>query len=85
MVSKYVPFIVVPLLIVYGFFAIFFPMKQRAECDQVIFLEGELSRDIRKVDYIHDANITRIHYCDDTVEDVPTSRVIKIIYKDDVQ
>ena len=55
------------------------------KCDEVIFIEGELSRDIRGVDYLSDGNITRVHYCDSTIEDIPTIRVIKIVDKEDVQ
>lgn len=64
---------------------VYFSHKNSTECDEVIFLEGENSRDIRGVNYIYDGNITRIYYCDDTIEDVPTSRVIKVIKKEDVQ
>ena len=55
--------------------------KENKECDQVIFLEGELSRDIRDVNYYNYGQITRINYCDGTQEDVPTTRVIKVVYK----
>jgi len=58
-----------------------FTLNERKECDQVIFLEGELSRDIRYVNYYNYGQITRIYYCDGTQEDVPTRRVIKVVYK----
>ena len=79
-----------PTFIVVGLFLMYAPMvyfveQDRMQCDEVIFLEGELSKDIQWVDYISDGNIARIHYCDGTVADVPTSRVIKILHKDDVQ
>jgi len=64
---------------------VYFSHKNSMECDEVIFLEGENSRDIRGVNYIYNGNIARIYYCDDTIEDVPTSRVIKVIKKEDVQ
>ena len=70
------------ILIVVGIVTpLLFALKERKECDQVIFLEGELSRDIRNVDYIYYGSITRIYYCDGTQEDVPTTKVIKVVYK----
>lgn len=59
--------------------------KEDHSCNKVIFLKGELSRDINRVDYIANGMVARLHYCDGTVEDVPTSRVVKVINKDDVQ
>jgi len=55
--------------------------KEKHECNQVVFLEGELSRDINYVDYLNHGNIARIHYCDGNVEDVPTSRIVKVVVK----
>ena len=70
------------ILIVVGIVTpLLFTLKERKECDQVIFLEGELSKDIRDVDYYNYGQITRIYYCDGTKEDVPTRRVIKVVYK----
>ena len=67
------------------FFVIHSSHEEEMKCDEVIFIEGELSRDIRGVDYLSDGNITRVHYCDSTIEDIPTIRVIKIVDKEDVQ
>ena len=70
------------VLIVVGIVTpLLFALKERKECDQVIFLEGELSRDIRNVEYENYGQITRIYYCDGTQEDIPTRRVIKVVYK----
>jgi hypothetical protein len=55
--------------------------KQHSSCSQVIFLEGELSRDINYVDYLSHGNIAQIHYCDGKVEEVPTSKIIKVVFK----
>ena len=55
--------------------------KERKACNQVIFLKGELSRDINRVDYIANGMVARLHYCDGTSEDVPTSRIIKVVIK----
>jgi hypothetical protein len=55
--------------------------KEQHQCNQVVFLEGELSRDINYVDYLNHGNIARIHYCDGNVEDVPTSRIVKVVVK----
>jgi hypothetical protein len=55
--------------------------KDDNSCNKVIFLKGELSRDINYVDYIANGMVARLHYCDGTTEDVPTSRIIKVVIK----
>lgn len=50
-------------------------------CNKIIFLKGELSRDINQVDYMANGMVARIHYCDGTTEDVPTSRIVKVVAK----
>jgi hypothetical protein len=50
-------------------------------CNKVIFLKGELSRDINQVDYMANGMVARIYYCDGTTEDVPTSRIVKVVKK----
>jgi hypothetical protein len=55
--------------------------KEKHECNQVVFLEGELSRDINYVDYLSHGNIAQIHYCDGKVEEVPTNKIIKVVFK----
>jgi hypothetical protein len=55
--------------------------KDDNSCNKVIFLKGELSRDINRVDYIANGMVARLHYCDGTSEDVPTSRIIKVVNK----
>lgn len=55
--------------------------KEDHSCNKVIFLKGELSRDINRVDYMSNGNVARIHYCDGTTEDVPTSRIVKVVAK----
>jgi hypothetical protein len=55
--------------------------KEQNSCNKVIFLKGELSRDINHVDYMVNGMVARIHYCDGTSEDVPTSRIIKVVNK----
>lgn len=81
MVSKYIPFIVVPLLIALAVVLFVDTVKERSECDQVIFLEGELSMDIRGV-YSYDNGMSSIRLCDGKTLRVPTSRIIKIVDKD---
>ena len=71
-------------ILVYG--PMYFFFKKNAEkCDQVIFLEGETSRDCRDVMYMSDGNIAYITYCDGTREEVPIGRIIKVIEKEDVR
>lgn len=55
--------------------------KEDRSCNKVIFLKGELGRDINQVDYIANGMVARIYYCDSTTKEVPTSRIIKIISK----
>ena len=55
--------------------------KDDNSCNKVIFLKGELSRDINRVDYIANGMVARLHYCDGTTEDVPTSRIVKVVDK----
>jgi hypothetical protein len=81
MVSKYIPFIVVPLLIALAVVLFVDTVKERSECDQVIFLEGELSMDIRGV-YSYDNGMSTIDLCDGKTLRVPTRRIIKIVDKD---
>jgi hypothetical protein len=61
--------------------AIYTVWKEDNSCNKVIFLKGELSRDINHVDYMVNGMVARIHYCDGTTEDVPTSRIIKVVNK----
>ena len=81
MVSKYIPFIVVPLLIALAVVLFVDTVKERSECDQVIFLERELSMDIRGV-YSYDNGMSTIDLCDGKTLRVPTRRIIKIVDKD---
>lgn len=81
MVIKYIPFIVVPFLIVFAIFEVIGTVKESTECDQVIFLEGELSIDICDVDS-YDNGMSSIRQCDGKTLRVPTSRIIKIVDKD---
>jgi hypothetical protein len=81
MVSKYIPFIVVPLLMALAVVLFVDTVKERSECDQVIFLEGELSMDIRGV-YSYDNGMSTIDLCDGKTLRVPTRRIIKIVDKD---
>jgi hypothetical protein len=55
--------------------------KEDNSCNKVIFLKGELSRDINHVNYMANGMVARIHYCDGTTEDVPTSRIVKVVAK----
>jgi hypothetical protein len=53
-------------------------VKEKTECDQVIFLEGELSMDVRDVNS-YENGMSTIHLCDGKTVRVPTRRIIKII------
>lgn len=62
-------------------FATYVMWKEENSCNKAIFLKGELSRDINRVDYMANGMVARIHYCDGTTEDVPTSRIVKVVAK----
>jgi len=55
--------------------------QDKIQCDEVVFLEGELSIDIREVKS-YDNGISFIYLCDGKVLRVPTRRIIKIVDKD---
>jgi hypothetical protein len=75
-----------PLMVVIGAFLIYVPMihfamQESMECDEVVFLEGELGMDVREVDS-YDNGMSTIHLCDGKELRVPTRRIIKIVEKD---
>jgi len=72
-------------LAIFLFAVAYLAYKEDNSCNKIIFIEGELSRDVDQVSYSGLGNMIRIYYCDGTVEDVPTIKVIKLIHKDDVQ
>lgn len=55
--------------------------KEDTECDQVIFLEGEMSIDVRDVNS-YENGMSTIYLCDGKTLRVPTSRIIKIVDKE---
>jgi len=69
------------LVILGTVFATYSTWKETHSCDKVIFLEGELGRDINWVEYLGHGNIAKIYYCAGEIETVPTARIIKIIQK----
>lgn len=60
---------------------IYFSKQEKMQCDEAVFLEGELSIDAREVDS-YDNGMSTIHLCDGRVLQVPTKRIIKIVSKD---
>jgi hypothetical protein len=74
--------IILVLIWVFICFGIIYSIdKEKHSCSRVIFIEGELSRDINSIDYVNHGNIARIYYCDGKVEDIPTSKIIKVVFK----
>jgi hypothetical protein len=74
------------LLIVLGMSLVYVPIvyfshQESMQCDEVVFLEGELSVDVREVDS-YDNGMSTIHLCDGKILQVPTRRIIKIVNKD---
>jgi len=55
--------------------------KEKEQCDEVIFIEGELSMDIRYVKSYNNG-ITYVYLCDGTEMKVFTHRIIKIVDKE---
>lgn len=55
-------------------------VQKEQKCDEIVFLEGELSMDVRGVDS-YDNGMSTIHLCDGTTMRVPTRRIIKIVNK----
>jgi hypothetical protein len=60
---------------------LYFSHKEDTECDQVIFLEGEMSIDVRDVNS-YENGMSTIYLCDGKTLRVPTSRIIKIVDKE---
>jgi hypothetical protein len=58
-----------------------FVLKEDTECDQVIFLEGEMSMDVMDVNS-YENGMSTIYLCDGKTLRVPTSRIIKIVDKE---
>ena len=58
-----------------------FVKQDEMQCDAVVFLEGELSIDVREVTF-YDSNTSTIHLCDGEILRMPTKRIIKIVDKD---
>ncbi len=54
--------------------------KERYECDQVVFLEGEMGIDCNNVSSFENG-MSIVTLCDSTKMRVPTSRIIKIVDK----
>ena len=55
--------------------------KDMHDCDQVIFLEGEMGMDCSNVTSFENG-MSIITLCDDTKMRVPTSRIVKIVDKE---
>ena len=75
------PILMVISMLIIGLSLVSLSHKENTECDQVIFLEGELSMDVRGV-YSYDNGMSTIDLCDEKTLRVPTSRIIKIVDKD---
>jgi len=59
---------------------IYFSRKESMECDTVIFIKGESSRDARDI-FFMDSGIASIEYCDGSREQIPTHRILRVINK----
>ncbi len=60
---------------------VYFSYKEDQECDQIVFVQGELSMDAREVSSFSNG-MSVIRLCDGTNLQVPTHRIIKIVDKD---
>ena len=74
--------IIIVLGIALTYIPIVYLIKQdKMQCDEVVFLEGELSMDVREVNS-YDNGMSTIHLCNGRLLRVPTKRIIKIVEKD---
>jgi len=74
------------ILIVLGIALMYVPIvyffeQDKMQCDQVVFLEGEMSIDVCDVNS-YENGMSVIHLCDGKTLQVPTRRIIKIVDKD---
>ena len=69
------------VMLITGLSLVYFSHKEDTECDQVIFLEGEMSIDVSDVNS-YENGMSTIYLCDGKTLRVPTSRIIKIVYKE---
>jgi hypothetical protein len=79
---KYWPVLAIVCGVLIGF--LISPKKTKT-CDTIVFIEGELSIDATDVIFLQQGNMCRIELCGGTQLTIPSSRVIKIIDKSDVQ
>lgn len=75
------------LLIVFGTVLVYVPIvyfanRESMQCDEVVFLEGELSMDVREVDS-YPSGMSCIRLCDGKNIIVPTNRIIKVVDKEE--
>ena len=69
------------VMLITGLSLVYFSHKEDTECDQVIFLEGEMSIDVSDVNS-YENGMSTIYLCDGKTLRVPTSRIIKIVNKE---
>jgi hypothetical protein len=74
------------ILIVLGIALMYVPIvyffeQDKMQCDQVVFLEGEMSIDVCDVNS-YENGMSYITQCDGKTLQVPTRRIIKIVDKD---
>jgi hypothetical protein len=69
------------VMLITGLSLVYFSHKEDTECDQVIFLEGEMSIDVSDVNS-YENGMSTIYLCDGKTLRVPTSRIIKIVDKE---
>jgi len=71
---------VIGVFLMYALIIIYFSKQERMECDTVIFIKGETSRDARDI-FFKDSGIASIEYCDGSREQIPTHRILRVINK----
>lgn len=75
------PILLITGILIMSLSILYFSHKEDTECDQVIFLEGEMSIDVRDVNS-YENGMSTIYLCDGKTLRVPTSRIIKIVDKE---
>jgi hypothetical protein len=75
------PILLITGMLITGLSLVYLSHKEDTECDQVIFLEGEMSMDVMDVNS-YENGMSTIYLCDGKTLRVPTSRIIKIVDKE---
>lgn len=63
------------------YLGLYFSVREKYQCDRVVFLEGEMGMDCCGVSS-YENGMSTILLCDSTEMWVPTSRIVKVVNKE---